>query len=360
MSPRLRPVVALVATPKFKEKHMELLQYFVCEHLYTLTRHFHVVSTGNTHREISSFLHKHDELMKWQHKKRIQKDFGSKVTEAALHKWRTSIQTNFKKKKIGIEGMIEIAHELVTGRLDAIIQLSLEDDTTVRAGSAVLRREANVHNVPIASDVATAHLFVQHWKKKLKSRRVDARSLFRKRKEVKSPCAKLPKKGGKKVLALIAHDGQKHEMSRFVVENKAKLLHFTHILATGTSGGLIKRQLSAAGWTKSQVDRIMLCHSGPLGGDVEIANAVIQGLCKTVVFFQDPATSHPHAADIRLFEQAMLTGTKTNVRLASNAESARILLDPIKPRLSENGFRPTRIHLKTMAKKTSPAGMKRA
>lgn len=342
MRPRRRPVIALVATPKFKDEHKELLQRFVYEHLYTLTRHFHVISTGKTHAEVSSFLHKHAELMKPQYKKLIQKDFGSKLTEAAVRKWRTSIKASFKHKKIGIEGMIEIAHELVTGKLDAIIQLSVEDDTTVRAGSAVLRREANVHNVPIASDVATAHLFVQHWKKKLQSRRVDAQSLFRPREKVKSPCADLPKNGGKRVLALIAHDGQKHEMSRFVVENKAKLLHFTHILATGTSGRLVKRQLSAAGWTKPQVNRILLCHSGPLGGDVEIANAVIQGLCKTVVFFQDPATSHPHAADIRLFEQAILTGT--DVRLASNAESARILLEPIKPRMSENGSRATRVN----------------
>ena len=173
-----RPVVALVATPKFKSEHKELLERFVCEHLYTLTRHFHVISTGKTHAEVSSFLRKDAELMKPQHKKLIERDFGSKLTETSLRKWRTSIQTSFKHKKIGIEGMIEIAHELVTGRLDAIIQLSVEDDTTVRAGSAVLRREANVHNVPIASDVATAHLFVQHWKKKLKSPRVDARSLF--------------------------------------------------------------------------------------------------------------------------------------------------------------------------------------
>ena len=327
MSPR--PVVALVATPKFKKEHTRDLQHFVCEHLYTLTSHFDVISTGRTHAEISGFLRKDAELMKPEYKDLIEKDLGHELTAAALRGWRESIQSNFNEKKVGIEGMIEIIHELVTGKLEAVIQLSVEDDTTVRAGSAVLRREANVHNVPIASDVATAHLFVQHWKNTLRSNGGDACSLFRPRHEVASACAHLPRSGGDQVLALIAHDGQKAELSRFVVEYRAKLLHFTHILATGTSGKLAKRHLSAAGWTEPQVDRILLCHSGPLGGDVEIANAVIQGLCKNVVFFQDPATSHPHEADIRLFEQAVLTGT--DVRLASNAESARILLEAIEP-----------------------------
>ena len=119
-----------------------------------------------------------------------------------------------------------------------------------------------------------------------------------------------------------------------VVEYEKELLNFDHILATGHSGELARQYLSAAGWSDEDVKRIMPCNSGPQGGDVEIANAVIQGRCKNVVFFQDPAISHPHAADIRLFEQAVLTGTE--VRLASNAESARILLEAIEPRLAEN------------------------
>jgi hypothetical protein len=47
--------------------------------------------------------------------------------------------------------------------------------------SCKARREANVHDVPIASDLATAHLFVQYWKNKLESNEGDAWSLFRER-----------------------------------------------------------------------------------------------------------------------------------------------------------------------------------
>jgi methylglyoxal synthase len=354
MSPR--PVVALVATPKFKKEHKERLQHFVCEHLYTLVYYFDVISTGRTHDEISRFLREDAERLKSENKSLIKDRWGCNLTRDSLPIWRRSIHRRFKSKLPGIEGMIEIAHELVTGKLEAVIQLSVEDDTTVRAGSAVLRREANVHNVPIASDIATAELFVQYWKNKLNSNGGGTWSLFRSRKAVFSPCAYLPKNGGDNVLALIAHDGQKHEMCRFVVEYQDKLRRFTHILATGTSGKLAKRYLSAAGWDEKQVERIMPCKSGPLGGDVEIANAVIQGLCNNVVFFQDPAISHPHAADIRLFEQAMLT--RKGVRLASNAESARILLNAIEPLLSENGFRGTRVKLKRVTKKASPYGIR--
>ena len=338
--PERRPVVALVATPKFKTEHAEQLQHFVCEHLYTLTLHFDVISTGITYSHISEFLDQGTALLNSEiNRPLIESDFGSDLTEHSLSIWRRSIKEHFFNRFNGIAGMIQIAHELVTGKVDAIIQLSVEDDTTVRAGSAVLRREANVHDVPIASDVATAHLFVQHWKTKL-SNGYKASSLFRQPKEGKSPCAHLPKTGGRRVLALIAHDGQKQELSRFVVKYQEKLLYFEHILATGHSGKLIKRHLTAAGWSDEDVKRITLCNPGPEGGDVEIANAVIEGLCKNVVFFQDPATSHPHEADIRLFEQAILK--LTDVRLASNAASARILLDAIDTRPPENVVRMNR------------------
>jgi methylglyoxal synthase len=152
---RLRPVIALVATPKFKIAHKRDLQHFVCKHLYTLTSHFDVISTGRTYGEISEFLEKPELWHQLENRSLIQESFDLTGPED-LQRWRRSIHGHFLKKRNGIEGMIEIAHELVTGWLEAIIQLSVEDDTTVRAGSAVLRREANVHDVPIASDLATA------------------------------------------------------------------------------------------------------------------------------------------------------------------------------------------------------------
>lgn len=333
MGKNRRPVIALVATPDFKKDRdgKAKLAQFAYEHLYTLTSHFDVISTGRTHGEICSLIDLSYSDLKRSALKLIANDLGLKYPypkENDLRRWRNSIQHHFVKKKVGVEGMIEVANELVQGRLDAIIQFSMGDDTTVRAGSAVLRREANVHDVPIASDVATAHVFVQFWKDKLKAGRAPS-SLFRLRAAKKEPFAGLKKNRGDHVLALIAHNGRKTEMGRFVVEYSDKLRSFDHILATGHSGELAGQYLGAAGWTDKELKRILTYHSGPEGGDVEIAMKVIQGLCHNVFFFQDPATSHPHQADIRLFEQSILDGTR--VRLASNAQSARILLEAIIP-----------------------------
>lgn len=50
-------------------------------------------------------------------------------------------------------------------------------------------------------------------------------------------------------------------------------------------------------------DKIMPLPSGPKGGDVLIANEVLNNLCDAVVFLQDPGTAQPHDPDIRLFER---------------------------------------------------------
>lgn len=51
------------------------------------------------------------------------------------------------------------------------------------------------------------------------------------------------------------------------------------------------------------VKKIVPLASGPKGGDVLIANEVLNNHCHAVVFFQDPGTAQPHDPDIRLFER---------------------------------------------------------
>src|SRR6185436_15262118 len=50
------------------------------------------------------------------------------------------------------------------------------------------------------------------------------------------------------------------------------------------------------------VEKIVVLPSGPAGGDVLIAEAVLQNECHSIVFLHDPLTAHPHSADIRLLE----------------------------------------------------------
>jgi methylglyoxal synthase len=101
--------------------------------------------------------------------------------------------------------------------------------------------------------------------------------------------------------------------------------NYDYVLATGTTGGWIKRFMKAAGRGPLEVDKIRCCKSGPEGGDLQIAYAVVQGICRKIIFLQDPTVSHAHDSDIRLFEQAVLD-TDVHVELATNVESARLLI----------------------------------
>jgi methylglyoxal synthase len=110
-----------------------------------------------------------------------------------------------------------------------------------------------------------------------------------------------PKKFSDMTVALIAHDEMKGRMVEFAIDHEAELDKFKRILATGTTG----REVAAA--TEKRIgDKMIRYHSGPKGGDVEIATAVLQGLCDVVIFFIDPLRPHPHIEDIRVVFQACM------------------------------------------------------
>jgi methylglyoxal synthase len=145
----------------------------------------------------------------------------------------------------------------------------------------------------------------------------------------------------RQTLALIAHDKRKDEMIRFVDTYLDVLSEFQRILTTGTTGFLMKllyasdkqrgvvekEALAKLGrarfkeladrvkeWSEADpqlncpqpkfVSKIMPLPSGPKGGDIIIANEVLENLCHSIVFLQDPGTAQPHAPDIRLFERS--------------------------------------------------------
>jgi len=220
--------------------------------------------------------------------------------------------------------MIHIAYELVEGRLDAIIHLTDWQDKSAKPDSAVLSREANVHNVPIATNVQTADTYVESWKASLARIHVGS-SIFKKRQEPIEPPLKGIKKNDK-VVAMVAHDNMKLELCRFAVENATYIFkHYDYILATGTTGSWLKRFMEATGRGPDEIKKIRCCNSGPLGGDLQIAYAVVKGMCNKIVFLQDPSVSHAHDSDIRLFEQATVADG-VHVELATNVESAKLLV----------------------------------
>jgi methylglyoxal synthase len=117
-------------------------------------------------------------------------------------------------------------------------------------------------------------------------------------------------------IALIAHDEMKGRMIDFAIDHEAELNKFGTILATGTTG----REVTDA--TSVRIERKMMrYHSGPKGGDIEIATSILYGQCDVVLFFVDPLKPHPHIEDIRVVFQACMV--REHVVMITNEMHAR-------------------------------------
>jgi methylglyoxal synthase len=318
--------VAFVTTPRFRTLYPAIVENFICRWLYSLCQAFEVLTTGGSYEFITAILNKPLSQISLARRAMIEADRGTSLkTDHDLELWKDSIIPRLIKYRRNVHGMIEITHELVEGRLDAVIHFTESDDIAAKPDTAVLSREANVHNVPIACDNDTAAVFVQQWNAQLQTLPSERR-LFatRARPNITLPLEKL--RAARSVLAMIAHDAKKLEMCCFAVQHAKTIFNtFDCILATGTTGEWLTNFMEATGRGRADIDKIHRCLSGPDGGDVQIANAIVQGLCHRVIFLQDPLISHPHDADIRLFQQAVLASER-RLELAQNLASARLLL----------------------------------
>ena len=109
-------------------------------------------------------------------------------------------------------------------------------------------------------------------------------------------------------LALIAHDAMKPTMLDFAAHNFELLSRYRRRVGTGTTGQKLNEMAWSKGWPadKPWVDR---CNSGPLGGDAQIADLVLEKRCHRAIFFEDPHVARQHEADIQLLERAVTTVT---------------------------------------------------
>lgn len=123
-------------------------------------------------------------------------------------------------------------------------------------------------------------------------------------------------------IALIAHDGKKDDMIRFVRQHRDKLEKF-QLIATGTTGERIGQA------TALHVQRML---SGPYGGDAQIATRVAEGKVDGVIFMVDPLYAHPHEPDIN---SLLRICNVHNVPLATNEASASFLLNGLVEALDE-------------------------
>lgn len=114
-------------------------------------------------------------------------------------------------------------------------------------------------------------------------------------------------------IALIAHDGKKDDIVRFL-SNHITLLSSFQLIATGTTGERVQQAIGLP------VERML---SGPYGGDAQIAAKVAEGAVAGVIFLVDPLYAHPHEPDI----QGLLRICNVyNVPLATNEASAGLIL----------------------------------
>ena len=115
-------------------------------------------------------------------------------------------------------------------------------------------------------------------------------------------------------LAIIAHDGKKAEMVRFLTDHLEFLKrNDVKLVATGTTGMHVER----AGLEVHKVA------SGPRGGDAQIAAMVTEGSVNAVFFFRDPLDRHPHEPDIAML---MRICDVHDVPLATNPATAELII----------------------------------
>ena len=114
-------------------------------------------------------------------------------------------------------------------------------------------------------------------------------------------------------VALVAHDHCKDDLLAWATFNRDTLARF-RLVATGTTGQLLSEALDLP---------VQRMRSGPLGGDLQIGAAIVEGRIDMLIFFWDPLTAQPHEPDVKaLLRIAVLRDIPT----ASNRATADHLI----------------------------------
>lgn len=119
-------------------------------------------------------------------------------------------------------------------------------------------------------------------------------------------------------IALVAHDNRKADMVEWAVHN-ANFLAKHQLVCTGTTGKLI-----ADAFKEKGIEADITCmHSGPMGGDAEIAAMVVRKEISLAVFLIDDLNPQPHEADIQMLLRQCRVH---NAPIACNRYSADLML----------------------------------
>ena len=176
----------------------------------------------------------------------------------------------------------------------AIYLLDPVDPSSIFPEALALKRQCVIQGKPFLSTVASARDWI----------------------EAERILAGLPRDRGAdqfhdyehQTVALIAHDAMKPAMLEFAERNFDLLSRYQRRVGTGTTGQKLNELAWSKGWPadKLWVERY---NSGPLGGDAQIADLILERRCQRAIFFEDPHVARQHEADIQLLERAVTTVT---------------------------------------------------
>ncbi len=124
------------------------------------------------------------------------------------------------------------------------------------------------------------------------------------------------------VVALIAHDARKEQMVAFASTHFDLLSRFANRVATGTTGSRLNEMAWSRGWPSDHA-WVTRYQSGPLGGDAQIAELVLDRRCQKVIFFEDPHVARQHEADIQLLERAVYSAASSTTCFNTPAMAER-------------------------------------
>ncbi len=113
----------------------------------------------------------------------------------------------------------------------------------------------------------------------------------------------------KKTIALVAHDSRKSDLLQWCEKHKDSLKEH-ELVATGTTGSLISKSIGL---------KIHSYLSGPLGGDFQIGNGIVEEEIDMLIFFWDPLESLGHDPDVKAL---LRLATLYNIPMACNQTSA--------------------------------------
>ncbi|MDR1335372.1 MAG: methylglyoxal synthase [Tannerella sp.] len=122
----------------------------------------------------------------------------------------------------------------------------------------------------------------------------------------------------KLMIALVAHDNRKADMIEWA-EHNARFLSRHMMVCTGTTGSLIRKVFEEHGIKAD----ITCMHSGPMGGDAEIAAMVVRKEIDLAIFLIDDLNPQPHEADIQMLLRQCRVH---NIPIACNRYSADLML----------------------------------